>query len=115
EVELTPIQTEKGEIAVLEDTTISEVKSDDVHDNMDDEDITDILPAGSWIFSDSVKVKKEDANVIFGYSQPLYEETSNKTKVEEINFNQLFEEDEDELSTAELALRIKKKFPINDV
>src|SRR5690606_23870002 len=34
---------------------------------------------------------------------------------EEINFNQLFEEDEDELSTAELALRIKKKFPINDV
>lgn len=115
EVELTPIQTEKGEIAVLEDTTISEVKSDDVHDNMDDEDITDILPAGSWIFSDSVKVKKEDADVIFGYSQPLYEETSNKTKVEEINFNQLFEEDEDELSTAELALRIKKKFPINDV
>lgn len=115
EVELTPIQTEKGEIAVLEDTTISEVKSDDVHDNMDDEDITDILPAGSWIFSDSVKVKKEDANVIFGYSQPLYEETANKTKVEEINFNQLFEENEDELSTAELALRIKKKFPINDV
>ena len=115
EVELTPIQTEKGEIAVLEDTTISEVKSDDVHDNMDDEDITDILPAGSWIFSDSVKVKKEDANVIFGYSQPLYEETANKTKVEEINFNQLFKENEDELSTAELALRIKNKFPVNDV
>lgn len=115
EVELTPIQTEKGEIAVLEDTTISEVKSDDVHDNMDDEDITDILPVGSWIFSDNVKVKKEDADVIFGYSQPLYEETSNKTKVEEINFNQLFKENEDELSAAELALRIKKKFPINDV
>lgn len=114
EVELTPIQAEKGEIAVLGDMTISEVKAEDSHKNMDSDEITDILAAGSWVFSNSVKIKKSDADVLFGYSQPLYEEVPNDTKVKEINFNDLYEEGEEELSTLELALRIKDKFPVND-
>lgn len=114
EVEMLPIQTEKGEITALPDGTVSETKSQGLHKDMEDDFITDILPNDSWVFSEKVMVNKKDVDIPFGYSQPLYEEVPNDTTVEEINFNSLYEDDEEELSVAELARRIQKKFPIND-
>lgn len=114
EVVLAPIQTEEGEIAIFEEGTISDVKSKSTHKEMDEDEITDIMPESGWILSEKVMVKKKDADISFGYSEPLYEEVNNDTTVEEINFKDLFKEDEDELSVAELARRVKKKFPVND-
>ena len=114
EVTLELAQTEEGEIYVQPDMTISSTKSISTHKKMDGDEITDIFGMGGYIFSDNVKVKKKDADIVFGYSQPLYEEKENDTKVQEFNFNMLFKKGEKELGTAELARRIKKKFKVVD-
>lgn len=114
-------QTEEGEIYVQEDGTISDVKSKSTHKEMRKDEkkgrgkiVTDIFSEGGYVFSDNVKIKKKDADIIFGYSQPLYEEEENDSEVEEINFIDLFKEDEKELGSAELAKRIREKFKITD-
>jgi len=114
EVTLELAQTEEGEIYVQPDMTISSTKSTSTHKKMDRDEITDIFGMGGYIFSDNVKIKKKDADIVFGYSQPLYEEKENDTKVQEFNFNTFFKNGEKELGTAELARRIKKKFKVVD-
>src|SRR5699024_5714641 len=84
------------------------------HKKMEKDEVTDIFGEGGYVFSDNVKVKRKNADITFGYSQPLYEEKKNKDKVEEINFLDLFKDGEEELGTAELSKRIKEKFKIYD-
>lgn len=114
EVNLELAQTEKGEVYVQEDMTISDVKSKSTHKKMEKDEVTDIFGEGGYVFSDNVKIKKKDSDITFGYSQPLYEEKENKEQVEEINFADLFKKNEKELGSAELAKRIKDKFKIRD-
>jgi len=114
EVRLELAQTEEGETYVQPDMTISDVKSESTHKKMEKDEVTDIFGEGGYVFSDNVKVKRKNADITFGYSQPLYEEKKNKDKVEEINFLDLFKDGEEELGTAELSKRIKEKFKIYD-
>lgn len=113
EVEQDTIQTEEGEIVVTPDLTIADVKSKSTHKKLKKGEITDIVPEGSFIFSDKVKVRKKDADRVFAYKQPEYKEQSNEGEVEEFNFKDLFGDD-DKLGTAELARRIREKFEVID-
>ena len=72
-----PIQTEKGEVAAMPDGGIVDVKAKKKHKNMDDEEVTDILPPGSFVASDHKRMQftKEDVeDTVFGFNPIEYNE-----------------------------------------
>jgi hypothetical protein len=64
--DLTPIQTEKGELAILPTLDIVNVNAKKRHSQMDENEVTDFMPVGSYILSKfgEVKIKKADAENI---------------------------------------------------
>ena len=89
------VQTEKGEFIGSETGDILPVKAKKRHKNMDDDEVTDILPQGSFIFSrtksstidKNKKVKGIDLNEInLGYTPVKYSETESTPSPDEIKF-----------------------------
>jgi len=121
DVELAPVQAEKGENVMLGDFSITDVKADKSHEEMESSDVTDILPKGSVIFSndEGSEIRRddiEDEMNLIAYKPIYYEDGDNsKTgRTERVLFTDLYKDDEDSLSPAELAKRIKKKYPTSD-
>src|SRR5690606_3650142 len=54
--EFVPIQAEKGEKLIFSDGTTSPVKAKKKHSRMSDDDVTDIVPDGTYVVSDARKM-----------------------------------------------------------
>lgn len=117
----TPIQTEKGEFIGSETGDILPVKAKKRHKNMDDDEVTDILPEGSFIFSrtksstidKNKKIKGIDLNEInLGYTPIKYSETESTPAPEEIKFLDFI--DKNKFTPADLAKKLQKEYKITD-
>jgi len=120
--EFTEIQTEKGEVVSLPDFTIVNVKADKLHKHVDKNDVTDILPAEAYVFSDDDKMKLHLNDKIggvaikdmkLGKSVFEYKENEITTGPKDIYFSKLWGKS-NELTPAELVNNVKKKFEVRD-
>ena len=120
--EFTEIQTEKGEVVSLPDFTIVNVKADKLHKHVDKNDVTDILPAEAYVFSDDDKMKLHLDDKIggvaikdmkLGKSVFEYKENEITTGPKDIYFSKLWGKS-NELTPAELVNNVKKKFEVRD-
>lgn len=115
------VQTEKGEFIGSETGDILPVKAKKRHKNMDDDEVTDILPEGSFIFSrtksstidKNKKIKGIDLNEInLGYTPIKYSETESTPAPEEIKFLDFI--DKNKFTPADLAKKLQKEYKITD-
>jgi hypothetical protein len=70
-------QTELGEVVLFPDNTLPNVKAREKHVKMGDEKVTDILPQGSYVFSDDKEMRfdvKDVKDKILGYGMSHYDE-----------------------------------------
>lgn len=119
--QLLPIQTEKvgklPEKIVHLDGTITDVNATKPHSKQNSEDVTDLVVEGSYIMSadKNMKIKKEDAeNIVIGVQSRPYKESRKGMLPKEWTLADLFDDKgkgSKELRPAELAERIKDKFP----
>lgn len=118
-----PLQAEIGEMIKLPNDDIVKVKADKRHKHMKDEDITDILPDGSYIYSNDPKmkiglstkinnVKIEDIKL--GKSVFEYKENEITPGPKDIYFKDIFN-GKKELTPAQIASNIKNKYKTLDI
>ena len=115
EMEPVKIQAEKGEMISFQDGTLVDSKATKKHEQMKDDEVTDILPPGSYVHSarKEMKIKKKDADKIsFGLGPIIYEENEVHPFPEEEFFGDMFKNKEE--IPADIAKRILKKFPTTD-
>ena len=106
-----PIQTEKGEVVVLPDLSITKVGAKKKHKKMKDDEVTDLLPEGSYVFSAKSKItQKEAEDIKLGRTPMKYEEGKMPSQPEEINFAEYVTKSKQ--TPAEIAKNIAKEFPI---
>ena len=107
------VQTETGDILP--------VKAKKRHKNMDDDEVTDILPQGSFIFSrtksstidKNKKVKGIDLNEInLGYTPVKYSETESTPSPDEIKFLDFMSKNK--FTPADLANKLQKTYKVTD-
>lgn len=118
--DLAPVQMEKGEMILFGELDLVKSKSKATHDEMDDDDVTDIVPTDAYVFSSSDKYlfnKEKDvseADDVLGYMPVKYSD-SDKTSMKEtdkIKFTDILSKDE--MTFADIAKDIKKKFSTSD-
>lgn len=110
-----PIQAEVGEVAAMEDGGIVDVKAKKRHKGMDDEEVTDILPPGSFIASRDKKMefsKEEAKDVIFGYNPIKYEEDSQTTAPKEHTAADIMTKDK--MTPADYLKLVRNLYPVTD-
>lgn len=117
-VELSPIQTEKGEMLIWPTGDITNVKATKLHKNMDKNHVTDLVPGGQGVYVASnfkpLTVKKDEVNFGMGMGKVEYDENMNrKVQPKEVQFNALFGNSK-KLTPAEIAKRIQNTFPTTD-
>lgn len=117
-VELSPIQTEKGEMLIWPTGDITNVKATKLHKNMDKNHVTDLVPGGQGVYVASnfkpLTVKKDEVNFGMGIGRVEYDENMNrKVQPKEVQFNTLFGNSK-KLTPAEIAKRIQSTFPTTD-
>lgn len=118
--EWNPIQTEVGEYIAHLNGDITPVKAKKLHKNMDDDEVTDILPQGAYVFSRDKKMtidprkkfKGMDLDFTLGYGEAYYSEQKPNTSVpKEVKFtdimNKLF-------TPSEYAKVLSQKYPVSD-
>lgn len=112
--QLMPIQTEVGEMLMHLDGTISPVNATKKHKYMDDDEVTDIVPEGTYVFSNdkSIKMPYDYAeDVTIGVKAQPYSEMKKGKVPEEVVFADLWPGNSTrKMTPAELADRIRKKF-----
>jgi hypothetical protein len=88
------IQTEVGEVVLMADGSIVDVKAKKKHSQMSDSTVTDILPQGSYIASNdkSTFISKGLADSIsLGFSKVAYDELDSMPgQPKELNFGSIF-------------------------
>lgn len=122
EAELAEIQTEKGEYIAHLNGDITPVKAKKLHKQMEDDDVTDIVPEGSYIFSRDKKMilDKEKSlggvklkDIALGYGAVNYSESNPDTSLpKEVLFADVI--NKRKFTPAEAAKAISNKFPISD-
>ena len=117
------LQAEVGEMIVLPKYDITKVKANKLHKHMKDEDVTDILPEGSYILSNDPRMKLglktkiggvaiEDIKL--GKSVFEYKENEITAGPKDIYFSTIFK-NKKELTPAQLATNIKNIYKTNDL
>ena len=111
------IQTEVGEVVLMADGSIVDVKAKKKHSQMSDSTVTDILPQGSYIASNdkSTFISKGLADSIsLGFSKVAYDELDSMPgQPKELNFGSIFG-NSSKLKPSDIARNIKKKYPLSD-
>lgn len=108
------IQTEKGEMMMMMDGGIVPTKATKLHKNMKKDEVTDIVPVGTFIFSDfdKKKLKKEKLDKIkIGHSPVQYSEDGEAIELKESSMGDYMTKAEQ--TPAEIAKNILSKFPIS--
>lgn len=75
-----PIQTEIDELLLLPDMSMPDVAADEKHKSMEDDEVTDVVPEGTFVFSHNKKQRlkpKDIADELVGGGRTFY--TENKT------------------------------------
>lgn len=114
---MTPIQTEKGEMFIHLDTAITPVNAKKLHKHMDDDEVTDIVPEGTYVASadKGIKMTKDQADdIVMGIKTSPYEENKKGKIPEKQLFSELFGKGAKKLTPAEMAMALLKKFPTVD-
>lgn len=118
--EYTPIQAEKTdlgkEVLILPSLDIVDSGADKSHDEMEDEDITDVVPESTYVFSSSDDMEldlKEVADTIVGLGISSYTEGGDNYGGYFIKFKDIFG-DEGEMTFAEAANKVKSKYKTKD-
>lgn len=109
-----PIQTEKGERLIFPDATTSKVKADKKHSGMSDEEVTDIVPEGTYVASATPKMKipKKVAEEYSLYVQDKpYKLNEKLDQPEEVTLAKYFGKSKRK-TPAQLVDAIDKKHPI---
>lgn len=115
EGELNPVQLEKGEVIVMPDGSIFKTKAKKTHKQMDDDEVTDILPTGAFVASNARKesiLKKKADKISLGYDIVTYEEDGNSSAPKENMLGDLF--NKKKMTPAEILDIVKNKFPTNE-
>lgn len=108
------IQTEKGEMMMMMDGGIVPTKATKLHKNMKKDEVTDIVPVGTFVFSDfdKKKLKKEKLDKIkIGHSPVQYSEDGEAIELKESSMGDYMTKAEQ--TPAEIAKNILSKFPIS--
>lgn len=117
--QLVPIQAEKGEMLIQLDNTITSTNARKSHKAMDDDEVTDIVPEGTYVASDdrAMKINYGDVeDIIIGVRTMPYEEYKKGKMPEEIKFVDLWPNNSKRAMTpAELATAIRNKFPTREI
>lgn len=114
--EYTPIQAEKGdkgkEVLILPSLDIVDSGAEKSHDEMDEEEITDVVPEGTYVFSSSEDMEldlKAVADTIVGLGISSYTEDGDNYGGHFIKFQDIFG-DEGEMTFSEAANKVKGKY-----
>lgn len=108
------IQTEKGEMMMMMDGGIVPTKATKLHKNMKKDEVTDIVPVGTFVFSDfdKKKLKKEKLDKIkIGHSPVQYSEDGEAIELKESSMGDHMTKAVQ--TPAEIAKNILSKFPIS--
>ena len=112
-----PVQTEKGETVLLPDGKLVNVNAKKMHKNMDGKEVTDILPAGSFVFSNDkdMKISKDKAKKIeLGYDNVHYDENKIGTPPDMKTLADFFPKGKKDMTFAELSKEIRNKYKASD-
>jgi len=118
--EWNPIQTEVGEYIAHLNGDITPVKAKKLHKNMDDDEVTDILPQGAYVFSRDKKMtidprkkfKGMDLDFTLGYGEAYYSEQKPNTSVpKEVKFTDIMNKP---FTPSEYAKVLSQKYPVSD-
>ena len=113
----TPIQAEKGdkgkEMLMLPNLDLVETFAEESHDDMDEDEVTDVVPIGTEVFSsdDSRKVNLEDIkDDVLGYGLDHRTDSDGNTKVGAVKISD-FLPSKGTKSYAELVKGVKRDYP----
>lgn len=112
-MEMTPVQMDKGEFYADEAMNIFESKSKAKHEDMDDDDVTDLIVKKSFAFSDRLTFKPYDyKDTVLGYNPGYYSEGENGgVDLVEVKFSDVFGDSKKEITFSEAAKILKKAYP----
>lgn len=111
---LSVAQTEEGESMVLPDGTFTKVAAKKKHSEMEDDDITDLLPDGTLIFSEKLQFDPSEIEFeedLLGYGTDVYKEGQVPNKITKVLFTDII--GDKKMSYSDAAKMIAKKYPIN--
>lgn len=111
----TVLQAEKGENAVFPNMVISDVKADQKHEQMDKNEITEMVPGGTFIASadPSVKLTSEDIkDIVVGIGPVVYSEHESTGKIKKMYLTDII--GEGDILQSDAISKVKKAFPVSD-
>lgn len=114
--EIVPIQTEKGEKIVTPEGYIHTSKAMKLHKQMENDLVTDILPNGSYVASNSraMQILRDKANkMIMGYDTVEYLEGGGSPIPKEHSLGEIMKKKK--MTPAEILDIVKNKFPTNQI
>lgn len=114
--EIVPIQTEKGEKIVSPEGYIYTSKAKQLHKHMDNDLVTDILPSGSYVASNSraMQILRDKANkMVMGYDTVEYLEGGGSPIPKEHTLGEIM--GKNKMTPAEILDIVKNKFPTNQI
>jgi hypothetical protein len=106
-----PVQTEADEMMAFADGSLQEVHATKKHSEMKKDHVTDVVPIGTYIFPESVKLSKKDLESLITYSVGDYSENGQDYKIQEVKLTTILG-DKFEGSFADAARVIKRKYPV---
>jgi hypothetical protein len=112
---LEPAQTAKGEMLSFPSGNIYKVKSKKQHKQMEDDEVTDLLPPEAFVATDDKrsKISKQEAeNYVFGYEPLEYSEGVSASEVKQVTLADVF--GKKKMTPAEILNKVKNKFPLTD-
>jgi len=107
----------KIEKLILPDGMIADSNAKKSHERMDDDEVTDVLPGGSYIASSrpNMKLSRDKMeNIIFGYKSLPYEEHAKGKVPELVTAADIIPTKKKKVLPSEYAELIKKTFPVYD-
>lgn len=116
-----PIQTEKNEWISLPDNTLIPVKAKESHKKQDKDNVTDIAPPGSFIYSADKKLIIDKTKTVkginledisFGYTPVEYLENEITPSPKEIKFIDIM--NKNKMTPAQIAAQVYAKYPSTD-
>lgn len=115
EVQMSPIQTEKGEYLIHLDNSITKTNATKKHSKMDKDEVTDVVPENTFVASadkkSSIK-KKEVEDIVLGVKTMPYEEAKQGKIPEKILFSDIFKNNK--MTPAELTKAVMEKYEVID-
>lgn len=107
------IQTKEGEQLFTVGGEIVDTMSDDLHKDMKKGEVTDVVPRGTFVFSDSSSLdtsNMSDKKDVMYRFPGRYSETDGNVKGEEVRFTDFV--GKGKMTYAEAAMNLKKKIPL---